>query len=233
MAATGNELVKLNQLKTALDGCIQVDIGEVTTLSAGSDATVTNSGDGGGNVVLNFGIPQGLKGDKGEQGERGEQGPQGEKGETGAQGPQGEQGERGPQGPTGPAGSVSTLSAWPIGSVYIAYNSTSPASRFGGSWTAITGRFPYFNAGISTGGSNTHKLTTSEMPSHTHSLKAGSQGTYAGWGSGTSDRLMYGQVNSGRSIFEFISSTTTSAGSGSAHNNMPSYQTLYAWRRTS
>lgn len=36
---------------------------------------------------------------------------------------------------------------YPVGSVYMSYTSTSPASLFGGNWTAITGHFPYFNNG--------------------------------------------------------------------------------------
>ena len=47
-----------------------VEVGEVTTLPAGSDATVTNSGNEH-QIVLDFGLP---KGDKGEQGETGETG---------------------------------------------------------------------------------------------------------------------------------------------------------------
>ena len=67
---------------------------------------------------------------------------------------------------------------YPVGSVYSSYTSTSPASRFGGSWTAITGAFPYYNAGTGTGGSNSHTLTIAEMPSHNHS--------------GTTDEIKYG-----------------------------------------
>ena len=39
-----------------------------------------------------------------------------------------------------------------VGYVWISYTSTSPASIIGGTWVAITGRFPYFNAGTSVGG---------------------------------------------------------------------------------
>ena len=49
------------------------------------------------------------------------------------------------------------LLAYPVGSIYMSYNSTSPASRFGGTWTAITGRFLYANAGNGTGGTATHR----------------------------------------------------------------------------
>ena len=74
-----------------------ISIGTVTTLSAGSNATVVNSGTSM-DAVLDFGIPRGDTGDVGPQG------PQGPKGDTGDTGPQGPQGETGPQGPAGPQG---------------------------------------------------------------------------------------------------------------------------------
>lgn len=86
----------------------QADIamGEVSTLTEGSKATASLSGDG---LIktLSLGIPrgatgiQGPKGEKGATGERGPQGPQGTKGEIG---PQGETGPQGPKGVTGPQG---------------------------------------------------------------------------------------------------------------------------------
>lgn len=114
------------------------------------------------------------------------------------------------------------LQAYPIGAVYISYVSTSPSSLFGGTWTPITGRFPYFNAGTGTGGSNTHTLSVNEMPSHNHyvtsaDLNSSGGGTYV---------PLYG----GRSQFGGV--YTTNVGGGKAHNNMPAYQTFYAWRRT-
>ena len=236
MAATGNEVVKLSQLKTAIENIsvdgLTVEVGDVTTLEPSQEATVTNSGTGT-NAVLNFGIPQGIQGVKGDKGDKGDQGPQGVKGDTGPQGPEGPQG---PQGPRGATGSVSTLSAWPVGSVYISYNSTSPASRFGGSWTAITGKFPYFNAGTSTGGSNTVTLTTSQMPRHNHAHS--STDWIARWGNNTNEVASQTYGGSGytfRSNSSFTAKAITSvyAGSGNSHNNMPSYQEFYAWRRTS
>lgn len=136
------------------------------------------------------------------------------------------------------------LKAYPVGAVYISYVSTSPASLFGGSWTAITGRFPYFNAGVGTGGSNTH----------THSLS----GAYAKLRSYVDENnhftVMYDIYNSSswstsygrlaqigeaggwsRNQTGSISAQSEAvdvAGNTSSGNNMPSYQTLYAWRRT-
>lgn len=45
-----------------------IQVGTVNTLPAGSNATITNSGDET-NAVFNFGIPKGDKGDKGDTGE--------------------------------------------------------------------------------------------------------------------------------------------------------------------
>lgn len=120
------------------------------------------------------------------------------------------------------------LKAYPVGAVYISYVSTSPASLFGGSWTPITGRFPYFNAGTSTGGSNTHTLTVNEIPPHNHLVpdatmlyNSGNGGAI--YGGGNTSAVM--KTSSG-----YAGGYNT--GGGGAHNNMPAYQTLYAWRRT-
>lgn len=110
---------------------------------------------------------------------------------------------------------------YPVGAVYISYVSTSPAELFGGTWTAITGRFPYFNAGTSTGGSNTHTLTTAQMPSHNHKV------SYRSIFSGSGGYLALVSMNE-----DYSSVSTYSTGGGESHNNMPAYQTLYAWRRT-
>lgn len=115
------------------------------------------------------------------------------------------------------------LLAYPVGAVYISYVSTSPASLFGGTWTAITGRFPYFNAGTATGGSNTHTLTVAQMPSHTHSYGNFYTQRYD-WVSGGIQQIASG--------VDDLSSGLQATGGGQAHNNMPAYQTLYAWRRT-
>lgn len=86
----------------------QADIamGEVSTLTEGSKATASLSGDG---LVktLSLGIPRGatgIQGPRGERGATGPQGPQGIKGDTGATGSQGPTGPQGPKGATGPQG---------------------------------------------------------------------------------------------------------------------------------
>ena len=86
--------------------------------------------------------------------------------------------------------------------------------------------FPYFNAGTETGGANSQTLTVAQMPSHTHTfdgnwplVASGGEvnGMNARWGNGN---IATNMRNSGY------------AGGGSEINNMPAYQTLYAWRRT-
>ncbi len=62
---------------------------------------------------------------------------------------------------------------YPVGSIYISVNSTSPATLFGGTWAQIQGQFllgcnSAYTAG-STGGEATHLLTAAETPAHTHS----------------------------------------------------------------
>ena len=88
---------------------------------------------------------------------------------------------------------------YPIGSIYMSVNSTSPADLFGGTWDAMpAGRVllaqgksqwgTTYAAG-STGGEATHLLTPEEMPRHKHDAVATTTpltGTYTAdrWGSG-------------------------------------------------
>lgn len=147
------------------------------------------------------------------------------------------------------------LSVYPVGSIYMSVNSTDPSSLFGGGWTRLKDRF-LLAAGDtyavnSTGGSATHTLTTSEMPSHSHTK--GSMRIYGyvksvmfgytedvngpfsisskyqeAWktGSGSDQRTITFDTNTGG-----WSGSTSSVGSGSAHNNMPPYITVYVWKR--
>lgn len=61
---------------------------------------------------------------------------------------------------------------YPVGAIYMSMNNTSPATLFGGTWEEIQGKFLLgrntAHAAGSTGGEETHKLTSNEMPAHTH-----------------------------------------------------------------
>lgn len=120
---------------------------------------------------------------------------------------------------------------YPVGSIYMSVNSTSPATLFGGTWKAIQGKFllgadsDAYKAGT-TGGEATHTLTTSEMPSHNHALyypNAGADNHSApgNYPDGPSDSTYYA-----------VSSYTSREGGGKAHNNMPPYLAVYIWKRT-
>lgn len=112
-----------------------IEVGSTSTLSPGSSATVSNSGTSSA-AVLDFGIPEGQKGDPGEQGEQGDPGDPGEAATvsvgsttTGAAGssasvtnsgsssaaileftiPRGDKGDKGDQGDPGPTGAGGAL----------------------------------------------------------------------------------------------------------------------------
>lgn len=214
----------LKQLKKLTDSMKNdaptVEIGNTATGSAGSQATVTNSGSDT-QVVLNFTIPKGDQGEQGPKGDQGEQGLQGPKGDTGPQGPKGDTGPRGPRGYNGSDATADPLDCWPVGSVYISYSSTSPSSRFGGSWMRISGCFPYFGSGTSTGGSNSIKLTESYLP-HCR------VDTYSG-----GSRYGLANPNQGYGARAVVYKEAGDIRSQSSIDKRPSYQTLYAWRRTS
>lgn len=130
-----------------------------------------------------------------------------------------------------------SLAAYPVGSIYISYNSTSPASLFGGSWTPLSGFFPFFNTSVDykTHGSATHTLSISEMPSHSHTIRT-NDGTntwprYYKTNAKNGDLwnlLAWNSSNSGGNGQPYLTNT----GGGGAHNNMPPYQNVYAWYRT-
>lgn len=113
-----------------------------------------------------------------------------------------------------------------VGYVWISYTNTSPASLVGGTWTPITGRFPYFNAGNSIGGANTHTLTEAEMPSHSHSAKSWHNVVQQYEGIASKPCVAWEDwLDDGSGAW------SNRTGGGGSHNNMPAYQTLYAWRR--
>lgn len=117
----------------------------------------------------------------------------------------------------------------------------------GTAWTCMTGKFLYGASasdfeGTSTipvgrtGGSEEVTLTTAQMPQHTHSFSTG--GSALVIGSNTSYTGMpdaQGFMASTNSWFSGAKknlSGLATAGSGSAHNNMPPYEAVYIWKRT-
>ena len=128
---------------------------------------------------------------------------------------------------------------YPVGSIYMSVNSTSPSTLFGGTWERLKDTFllavgDAYSAGA-TGGEAAHLLTNDELPANMGSLKA------LGWGSGDYYVATTGVVThssaspmdqtllpgSNVQTVEYLFS-----GGGQAHNNMPPYLAVYMWKRT-
>lgn len=135
---------------------------------------------------------------------------------------------------------------YPVGSLYLSASEASPATLFGfGTWVQIKDKFllasgDTYEAGA-TGGEAEHTLTTAEMPTHSHGLKAdGINATYSwGWGDnlgtvtipGTSAVAGQSSAN-GLFTYQNVYNSTDNTGGGGAHNNMPPYLAVYVWQRT-
>lgn len=126
---------------------------------------------------------------------------------------------------------------YPVGSVYMSVNSTSPATLFGGTWVQIKDTFllsagDTYAAGA-TGGEAEHSLTSAEMPTHDHNFINGGQAVTI---YNTKD-VLFTQGLQGSSTGYWYNankgvSKIANAGGGTAHNNMPPYLAVYMWKRT-
>ena len=119
---------------------------------------------------------------------------------------------------------------YPIGCVVTLGVSTNPATLFCiGTWSAIAGRVivgidsgqTEFDTLNETVGAKTHTLTTNEMPSHSHTFT-----DYVPT-SGPADYVAGNKVSNTPETV-----TTSTAGSGQAHNNLQPYIVKYVWQRT-
>jgi microcystin-dependent protein len=163
----------------------------------------------------------------------------------------------------------SFVSAYPVGSIYMnASNSTNPSTLLGfGTWVSfgagrvlvgIDGSQSEFNSIGETGGYKTHVLTTSQIPSHTHSVDppnttTSSSGSHShtyqankdgGVNESTDNRNGSNKQPAPASTFttntvgnhthtvNISSFTSGSSGSGGSHNNLQPYITVYMWTRT-
>lgn len=146
-------------------------------------------------------------------------------------------------------GRVYDFNAYPVGSIYISTNSTSPASIFGGTWERLTDRFLIGGGGSysvgSTGGASSITLTKEQLPAHTHRILAELQSenvfNNAKTTGGTQNvvsvqtNTAYGTAvipenNSGRFVATDVGTALETR--GQAHNNMPPYLAVYMWKRT-
>lgn len=126
---------------------------------------------------------------------------------------------------------------YPIGSIYMSANSTSPAILFGGTWTQIQDTFLLaagntYNAG-DTGGEAEHILTQNEIPEFSGNVSSvlmddGQSQTASGICSVTGTRERSWSGASGNAVKRI----NIDFGGGLAHNNMPPYLVVYMWKRT-
>ena len=124
--------------------------------------------------------------------------------------------------------------AYPVGSIYTSILTTNPATLLGmGTWSAFGGGRVLvgqissdsdFNLAEETGGAKTdsHTLTTSEIPAHTH---------YSGWRTGTGDGSagQYGTLHEGPSS---VNTGSTGGGAAHTHDIVQPYIVVYFWKRT-
>ena len=155
---------------------------------------------------------------------------------------------------------VTKLDVYPIGAIYTSVSATNPSTLFGGTWEAIAAGRVLIGAGEGytagqTGGSASHSITVSEMPSHNHGGSTGSVGaggshshsdnnfassggsalkkgeavhSHEGGSSYGSGRLNTGSANG----MPQHSHTINSQGSGTAMSLMQPYLVVYMWKRT-
>ena len=122
---------------------------------------------------------------------------------------------------------------YPVGSIYMSVNSTSPANLFGGTWQQIEDTFllsagSTYTAGA-TGGEAEHTLTKAELPNERYYIQYSQSYIDYGGNKAGSSGGGFSLNNGSASAYTF---KTEPIGSGNAHNNMPPYLVVYMWQRT-
>ena len=138
---------------------------------------------------------------------------------------------------------------YPIGTIYMSMNSTSPSIWFGGTWVQIEDVFllsagSIYTAG-DTGGEAEHQLTVAEMPWHGHQVRlhnnAGTTGTAYYYNGATKTNSTAAQspgltwkgttFNAAQGGAGDQVGGADPVGGDGAHNNMPPYLVVYMWQR--
>lgn len=124
---------------------------------------------------------------------------------------------------------------YPVGCLFETTDSAfNPQTHFGGTWSQYgAGRVTVgyssgeteFNAGGKTGGAKTHSLTAAENGSHDHGV------SITGTGSGALNHNG-GYIAACETTSIGWNRRTGGNGSGSPHNNLQPYITVFRWRRT-
>ena len=161
------------------------------------------------------------------------------------------QGKDGQDGSGGSGSGLTFDEIYPVGSIYMSMDATSPAELFGGEWEVIIDSFLLAAggglAGYSgeTGGENVHQLTADEMPEVKGQLEfrtSGGNNIPSLYGSSSTTPFTYNGAI-GSQWATMASSTTNSSKAkntvitfdngcqGVSHNNMPPYLSVFMWQR--
>lgn len=121
------------------------------------------------------------------------------------------------------------LQTHPVGSLYWSSSSTSPQTKYGGTWSQITDKFILAAGSVysngSTGGAPTVQLEIKHLPSHSHSISF-STGTQLVSDVGGGQGAYHGSPG-----YLFTTPTIGYTGENKAHENMPPYLVRYCWER--
>lgn len=127
---------------------------------------------------------------------------------------------------------------FPVGSLYLTVGNENPNTTIGGTWTKLSGYYLYADTSInntSYTGKHTqsHKLTTNQIPSHTHVIRRDTYGVEVGIARGGGSNM--GNAFSGNwgntDIYpKSIGAGPTGGGQGHTHNIAT--KGIYVWQRT-
>ena len=141
-------------------------------------------------------------------------------------------GYSGSTGGGGLGGGISLEDVYPVGAIYMSAAATNPGTLFGfGTWEQIKDVFLLAAgdtyAGGSTGGEASRVLAEDELPAHRHKIAyPNASGEYGDAAIG------YPANSDTKKTWLAEMCKTESVGGGEAHNNMPPYLAVYAWKRT-
>ena len=125
-----------------------------------------------------------------------------------------------------------TLSAYPIGSIYLSVVDTSPASIFGGTWEKIKDRFLLASGDKYANGATGGSVSTT----HSHETNVGITGGYiyadAINGASAVD-CSSGQAYAVTASHQTVTTTVRSLTTSVTIDNMPPYLAVNAWKRIS